>query len=58
MDANGQIYFAPEDEIPDEDIERLRLAAKADVEERFERLRQERTVRDPLAHVKLTGHTS
>jgi hypothetical protein len=53
MDANGQIYFASEGEIPDEDIERLRLTAKADLEERFERFRQERTVRDPLAVAKL-----
>jgi hypothetical protein len=53
MDANGQIYFAPEDEIPQEDVERLKEAAALDFEERFERLQQERTVRDPLAVAKL-----
>lgn len=49
MDANGQIYFAPEDEIPRIDIERLRVAVKADLDERLERLLREETVRDQRA---------
>jgi hypothetical protein len=35
MDANGQIYFAPEGEIPEEDIKRLHAAE--DAEERLQR---------------------
>lgn len=42
MNSDGQIYFAPEDEIPTEDIERFEdavlEAARRDFEERFERL--------------------
>lgn len=53
MDANGQIYFDREDAIPDEDVERLREAAARDFEEAFERMVQERTVRDPKAVAKL-----
>jgi len=58
MDRSGQIYFAPEGEIPDEDIERLREAAKADMEDHLERFLREQTLHDPNAQVKLTGHTS
>lgn len=58
MDASGQIYFAPEGEIPEEDIARLRDAAKADLESQLERIRREETLHDHHALAKLTGHTS
>lgn len=42
MNQDGQIYFAPEDEIPIEDQKRfdnaVQEAARMDFEERFERL--------------------
>jgi len=49
MDPNGQIYFGPEDEIPENDVQRLSDAnvafllrtVKNDFEARVERLRQE-----------------
>lgn len=55
MNEHGQIYFAPEDEIPEEDVERLRVASQADLEAAFERFVQEKTVSDPKALALIIG---
>ncbi len=53
MDANLQTYFAPEDEIPEDDARRYKEALRAEIDGNMERLRAEMTVRDPKALAKI-----
>lgn len=41
MDKDGNIYRAPEEEIPQEDVDRLRQALRDDLESTVERLAKE-----------------
>lgn len=62
MNPNGQIYFGPEDEIPEADKERLSdahaafllRAAAEEFEDRVDRLRKAKTLQDPLAIMRIT----
>jgi hypothetical protein len=51
MDADGQVYFAPEDEIPGDDVERYKKALREEIDANLEKLRVELTTKDLKAQV-------